>query len=36
MACSDLAGTARHADFDYFEYVEREYREDSRTQNSQR
>jgi xylan 1,4-beta-xylosidase len=26
MACQDLAGTARHADFDYFEYVERSYR----------
>jgi xylan 1,4-beta-xylosidase len=25
MACQDLAGTARHADFDWFEYVEREY-----------
>ena len=23
MACQDLSGTARHADFDYFEYVER-------------
>ncbi len=30
MACSDLAGTARHADFDYFEYIERDYREDPR------
>jgi len=28
MACQDLAGTARHADFDYFEYVERDYRAD--------
>ncbi len=26
MACQDLAGTARHADFDWFEYVERDYR----------
>jgi xylan 1,4-beta-xylosidase len=25
MACQDLGGTARHADFDYFEYREREY-----------
>jgi xylan 1,4-beta-xylosidase len=28
MACQDLAGTARPADFDYFEYVERAYRPD--------
>lgn len=27
VACQDLAGTARHADFDYFEYQERDYRE---------
>jgi xylan 1,4-beta-xylosidase len=27
MACQDLAGTARSADFDYFEYQERNYRE---------
>jgi xylan 1,4-beta-xylosidase len=26
MACQDIAGTARPADFDYFEYVEREFR----------
>ena len=26
MACQDMAGTARPADFDYFEYREREYR----------
>ena len=26
MACQDLAGTARAADFDWFEYREREYR----------
>lgn len=26
VACQDMAGTGRHADFDYFEYVEREYR----------
>jgi xylan 1,4-beta-xylosidase len=26
MACQDMAGTARHADFDYFEYRERDYR----------
>ena len=25
MACQDLAGTARPADFDWFEYREREY-----------
>ena len=28
MACQDLAGTARPADFDYFEYRERGYRAD--------
>jgi xylan 1,4-beta-xylosidase len=27
MACQDLAGTARPADFDFFEYRERDYRE---------
>ena len=27
MACQDMGGTARHADFDYFEYREREYLE---------
>ena len=27
VACQDLAGTTRHADFDYFEYQERNYRE---------
>jgi xylan 1,4-beta-xylosidase len=27
MACQDLAGTARPADFDFFEYKERSYRE---------
>jgi xylan 1,4-beta-xylosidase len=26
MACQDLAGTTRAADFDYFDYEEREYR----------
>jgi len=26
MACHDLAGTARSADFDFFEYRERPYR----------
>ncbi len=26
MCCQDLSGAARHADFDYFEYREREYR----------
>lgn len=25
MCCQDLAGTGRHADFDYFEYQEREF-----------
>ena len=25
MACQDIAGTRRHADFDYFEYRERDY-----------
>lgn len=25
MACQDMAGTRRHADFDYFEYKERDY-----------
>ena len=30
MACNDLAGTALHADFDYFEYVERDYLADPR------
>ncbi|HVO34773.1 MAG TPA: glycoside hydrolase family 43 protein [Gemmatimonadales bacterium] len=29
MACQDLAGTRRPADFDWFEYREREYRADS-------
>ena len=28
MCCQDTAGTARHADFDFFEYVERDYRVD--------
>jgi xylan 1,4-beta-xylosidase len=28
MACQDLAGTSRPADFDFFEYREREYRQD--------
>ena len=28
MACQDLAGTARPADFDFFEYYERSYRAD--------
>ena len=28
MACQDMAGTALHADFDYFEYREREYAAD--------
>jgi xylan 1,4-beta-xylosidase len=30
MACQDLAGTARHADFDYFDYAEREYLDNPR------
>lgn len=28
IACQDMAGTARHADFDWFEYLERNYRAD--------
>jgi xylan 1,4-beta-xylosidase len=28
MACQDIAGTAKHADFDYFEYRERDYNPD--------
>lgn len=28
MACQDMSGEGRHADFDYFEYREREYRAD--------
>jgi xylan 1,4-beta-xylosidase len=28
MACQDMAGTAMPADFDFFEYVERDYRSD--------
>jgi xylan 1,4-beta-xylosidase len=28
MCCQDTAGTARPADFDFFEYVERDYRVD--------
>ena len=28
MACSDMSGQLRHADFDYFEYKERPYRAD--------
>jgi xylan 1,4-beta-xylosidase len=27
LACQDMAGTGRHADFDFFEYQERGYRE---------
>jgi xylan 1,4-beta-xylosidase len=30
MACQDLAGTARPADFDFFDYQERSYRSDPR------
>jgi len=30
MACQDMAGTARHADFDYFHYEERDYVEEPR------
>jgi xylan 1,4-beta-xylosidase len=26
MACHDMSGSGRHADFDWFEYVERQYR----------
>jgi xylan 1,4-beta-xylosidase len=25
MACQDLSGAGRHADFDWFEYRERDY-----------
>lgn len=32
MACQDLAGTGHPADFDYFDYREREYRPDVRSQ----
>ncbi|MEP6622213.1 MAG: glycoside hydrolase family 43 protein [bacterium] len=32
MACQDLAGTARPADFDWFEYREREYAADPTTE----
>ena len=28
MACQDMAGTALPADFDYFEYIEREFQAD--------
>ena len=28
MAAQDMAGTARHADFDFFRYVERDFRDD--------
>jgi xylan 1,4-beta-xylosidase len=31
MACQDMAGTGRHADFDYFEYRERAYLPDPRS-----
>ena len=31
VACQDMAGTARPADFDWFEYREREYQADPRT-----
>jgi xylan 1,4-beta-xylosidase len=31
MACHDLAGTALPADFDWFEYREREYLPDPRS-----
>jgi len=31
MACQDMAGTARHADFDWFEYREREFAADPRS-----
>ena len=30
MACQDMAGTGAPADFDWFDYVEREYRPDPR------
>ena len=28
MACQDMSGAGDHADFDWFEYVERPYRVD--------
>jgi xylan 1,4-beta-xylosidase len=28
MACNDMSGAGLHADFDYFDYVERDYRID--------
>jgi len=28
MACQDMAGTGRPADFDWFDYRERDYRAD--------
>jgi xylan 1,4-beta-xylosidase len=31
MACQDMSGTGRPADFDWFEYQEREYEEDPRS-----
>ena len=31
MACQDLSGTARAADFDFFDYQERTYREEPRS-----
>jgi xylan 1,4-beta-xylosidase len=31
MACQDMAGTARSADFDWFEYRERDYLADVQT-----
>jgi hypothetical protein len=30
MACQDLAGTRRHADFDYFDYSSRAFVPDPR------
>lgn len=36
MACQDMAGTALYADFDYFEYREREFRADPFAETSQR
>ena len=32
MACQDLAGTARPADFDWFEYRERDFCADTRAE----
>ena len=33
VACQDMSGAARHADFDWFEYREGEFSTDPRTHN---